>query len=81
VMVFAPVGCDRCRNTGYKGRSGIFEVMVVDEEISRLALAGSPSEAIRAHALEHGMRPLRRDALDKVAAGTTSLAEIDRVVM
>jgi len=74
-------GCDECFGTGYHGRTGIFEVMEMDDELERLFLAEAPSEAIRAAALEAGMQTLRQDALVKVAEGVTSLEEIMRVVV
>lgn len=79
--VYGPVGCDRCFNTGYRGRVGIFELMVMDDDIRKLFLHEAPAEQIRALAIEHGMRTLRDDALDKVAAGVTSLQEMARVVI
>jgi len=81
VQVFGPVGCPECFGGGYRGRVGLFEVMSIDEEIVRLYLQDAASDQIRAAAIAHGMRPLRRDALDKVAAGVTSLEEIERVVV
>jgi type IV pilus assembly protein PilB len=80
VRPLGPVGCDRCLHTGYSGRIGLFEIMPMDDEITRLFLSSAPTERLRALALEHGMISLRRDALDKVAAGVTSLAEVARVV-
>ena len=74
-------GCDDCHGTGYRGRLGVFEVMAMDDELERLFLAESPSEAIRAAALGAGMRTLREDAMDKVAAGLTSLDEVLRVII
>jgi type IV pilus assembly protein PilB len=79
--VWGPVGCDRCLNTGYRGRVGIFEVMVLDDEIRKLFLHQAPAEQLRNLAIEHGMRTLREDALDKVLDGVTSLEDIARVVM
>jgi type IV pilus assembly protein PilB len=79
--VYEPHGCDVCRNTGYKGRIGIYEVMVVDEHITRAFLRSAPSEEIRCIALENGMVPMKRDALDKVSVGLTSLDEVARVVV
>ncbi|MHB1016802.1 MAG: GspE/PulE family protein [Coriobacteriia bacterium] len=81
VSVPHPGGCDECFGTGYHGRTGIFEVMEMDDELERLFLAEAPSEAIRAAALEAGMQTLRQDALVKVAEGVTSLEEIMRVVV
>jgi len=77
----AAKGCDDCHGTGFRGRIGVFEIMAMDDELERLFLAESPSEAIRAAALSAGMKTLRQDALEKVAAGVTSLDEVARVVM
>jgi len=81
LKLFQSVGCEKCRGTGFLGRLGIFEVMEMDEELTRLTLRNAPSEEIRCVAVEQGMVTLRRDALDKVAAGITSLEEVDRVVV
>ncbi len=81
VTVHGPVGCERCSGSGYGGRLGLFEVMRVDEDITRLFLTSAPSDQLRELALEKGMVSLRRDALDKVAQGLTSLEEVARVVM
>jgi type IV pilus assembly protein PilB len=80
VKPFEAVGCDRCLQTGYSGRIGVFEIMPMDDDITRLFLASAPTEQLRALAVEHGMISLRRDALDKVASGVTSLAEVARIV-
>lgn len=74
-------GCDECFGTGYRGRTGIFEIMAMDEELERLFLAESPSEAIRLAALNAGMETLRQDAFFKVSAGITSLDEVMRVIV
>jgi type IV pilus assembly protein PilB len=79
--IFGPVGCDACFNTGYRGRVGLFELMVMDDDLRKLFLHEAPSEQLRALAVEHGMRTLRDDAIDKVASGMTSLQEIARVVV
>jgi type IV pilus assembly protein PilB len=80
-QVFRAVGCERCASTGYRGRIGLFEVMAMSDELSRLLLAQAPIEEFRAAALEQGMRSIRDDALAKVAAGITSLEEVARVAM
>ncbi|MRS11487.1 MAG: type II/IV secretion system protein [Actinobacteria bacterium] len=74
-------GCDKCHGTGFRGRTGVFEIMPMDSELERLFLASAPSEAIRSAALAAGMKTLRADGLDKVAAGVTSLDEVARVVL
>jgi type IV pilus assembly protein PilB len=79
--VFRAVGCERCANTGYRGRIGLFEVMAMSDELSRLLLSEAPIEQLRDAAVSQGMRTLKQDALDKVAAGITSLEELARVVV
>jgi len=74
-------GCDECHNRGYRGRIGIFEVMEMDAELTRLYLAQASTDLLRAAALASGMKTLRRDALEKVFAGLTSLDEVARVVV
>lgn len=81
LQLYGPVGCDHCTSAGYKGRIGVFEVMPMTETLTRAFLDNQPAEALREIALAEGMKTLRRDALDKVAAGITSLEEIDRVVV
>jgi type IV pilus assembly protein PilB len=79
IEAYEPVGCVRCGSMGYRGRLGLFEVMVMSEEIRSLALERAPSDKISVVAVREGMRRLREDGLDKVKAGVTSMAEIARV--
>ena len=72
-------GCSRCNFTGYRGRIGLFEVMLLSEEIRRLTIARAAATEIREVALQEGMRSLRDDGMDKVRGGVTSLAELSRV--
>lgn len=74
------VGCAACARSGYQGRLAIHEVMPFTEELTHLVLAGACSEAIKARAVELGMITMRRDGLEKAAAGLTSLEELRRVV-
>jgi general secretion pathway protein E len=75
-----PSGCAACNGRGYRGRSGVYELMVMDEQIRRL-LVGRPSEAvIRATAERQGMKTLRREAVYKAVMGVTSLEEVERSV-
>jgi type II secretory ATPase GspE/PulE/Tfp pilus assembly ATPase PilB-like protein len=74
--VYEPVGCPRCDGSGYRGRTGIFEVLRVTERIEQLILERASASAIRAQARRDGMLSLRRAGLQKVAAGETSLAEV-----
>ncbi len=72
-------GCETCRNTGYKGRVGIYEVMIVNEEIRELILQHAPSTKIKQAAFKNGMRSLRQDALARAKQGLTSIEEVFRV--
>jgi len=80
VEVFEAVGCNRCRETGYKGRIGLFEVMTVTDEIRALIVAHAPAVKLAKVAVEQGMRTLMEDGMDKVRSGQTTLAEISRVM-
>jgi len=77
--IYEAVGCDECRGTGFKGRSGIFEILPVTDEIRPLVIAHASASEIRQEALKHGMKTLREDGWDKVLNGVTSLDEILRV--
>jgi type IV pilus assembly protein PilB len=79
--IFRAVGCKKCGGTGYKGRMGVHEVMLVSEEISDLTVKEATAEKIRQVAIEQGMLTLRQDGLEKVRMGLTSLEEIARVVV
>jgi len=71
-------GCERCRGTGYRGRVGIFELLVLDDEIRREVLSHRGSEAIRKIAARSGMRTMREDGFAKAVAGMTSIEEVER---
>jgi type IV pilus assembly protein PilB len=79
--LFRPIGCSVCSKTGYKGRLALHEVMVVSEEVERLAVEKASATVIEKVAREQGMKTLREDGLSKVLAGVTSLDEILRVVV
>ncbi|MCH8218504.1 MAG: Flp pilus assembly complex ATPase component TadA, partial [Planctomycetes bacterium] len=72
-------GCRSCQGTGYLGRKGIFEIMVVTEDVRALILENASPRQLRTLAAQHGMRSLRQDALRHLAAGDTTLHEIVRV--
>jgi type IV pilus assembly protein PilB len=78
--LFRPVGCPACGRTGFKGRVGLYEVMLVSEEIEKLTVERISSEEIKKVAVEQGMITLRNDGLEKVRMGLTSLDEVFRVV-
>lgn len=77
--VYRSVGCRECRNVGYSGRMGIYELLVANDEIRQLALERTSSWEIRKVAVKTGMRTLRMDAWDKVVTGDTSVDELLRV--
>jgi type IV pilus assembly protein PilB len=79
VEAYEPAGCGRCGGTGYKGRVGLYEVMVNSDEIRELTIRRASSDEIQRVAVEQGMRRLRDDGLDKVRQGLTSIAEVTRV--
>ena len=78
--IYQSVGCAACRQTGYKGRLGIYEVLTMSEEIERLTAASAPSSEIRRQARREGMRTMREDGVMKVLAGETTLNELSRTV-
>jgi general secretion pathway protein E/type IV pilus assembly protein PilB len=77
--IYRSVGCRECRNVGYTGRMGIYELLVANDEIRQLALERKSSWEIRKEAVNGGMRTLRMDAWDKVVTGDTSVDEVLRV--
>jgi type II secretion system protein E len=77
--IYEAVGCDECRGNGYKGRTGIFEIMPVTDEIRPLIISHASASDIKQRAMEHGMKTLREDGWDKVLAGVTTIDEILRV--
>lgn len=72
-------GCSDCINTGYWGRTGIFELMVVDDELRELIMANARSNLIKQAAMRKDMRTLRDDGMEKVLAGGTTIEEVLRV--
>ena len=79
--LFRPVGCSNCSNTGYRGRIALHEVMLVTEEIERLAVVRASSAEITKVAIDQGMYTLRLDGWEKAKIGLTSVEEIMRVVV
>ncbi len=79
VTTYHGIGCEECRHTGYQGRTGIFELMVVNEEIRRLIMERASSEVIRKKAVAGGMQILRDSGWQKVQEGVTTIEEVLRV--
>jgi general secretion pathway protein E len=75
-VFYKPVGCEACAETGYSGRIGIFELLVVDEAIRREVIANSDGKKIARVACSRGMVSLRDDGVRQVIAGRVSIEEI-----
>ena len=73
------VGCVECRNSGYRGRAGVYEIMVLNEALKALITSGVDVQALRQAAVAQGMSSLRMAGMQKVAAGLTTMAEVLRV--
>lgn len=80
-VVYRAVGCKKCGNTGYRGRLGVHEVLMMTEEISRLTVEEATADEIKRVAIAEGMLTLRQDGLEKVRSGMTSIEEIVRVIV
>jgi len=80
-VLFRPVGCRNCANTGYRGRIALHEVMPISPEIESLTIRRSSSNEIREVAVAQGMYDLRADGLAKAAGGLTSVREVSRVAI
>ncbi|MCW2925139.1 MAG: type secretion system protein GspE [Thermoleophilia bacterium] len=76
----APKGCERCAGKGYKGRMGLHEVMLMSEEIARLAIAHASAEEIEKVAIAQGMITLWNDGIHKIIMGQTTVEEMQRIV-
>ena len=76
---FGPVGCELCKNTGYKGRVGIYQVMPISEEIERIVMKNGNAIDIADQAQREGIKDLRQSGLIKVKKGLTSLEEVEAV--
>jgi type IV pilus assembly protein PilB len=78
VRVYKGAGCPACDGKGYKGRTGLYEVLEVTDDIRDLILNGASAMELRKKAIEQGMLTLRRSGLVKAAAGVTTLEEVYR---
>lgn len=79
VPIYRGAGCEACAQTGFFGRSGLFEFLLVDEDIRRLTLKGADEGEVKAQARRSGMRTLLEDGIEKVRMGITTLDEVFRV--
>jgi type IV pilus assembly protein PilB len=69
-------GCGNCAKTGYRGRLGIFELMLMNAKVRELSFQGAPTQEIRKTAIASGMHTLYQDGLDKVLSGITTFEEV-----
>lgn len=80
-VFYRPKGCPKCNNTGYKGRVGVYEIMLISETIEKLCVERAITDTIKRVAIEEGMKTLRQDGFEKVRLGVTSLEEILRIIV
>lgn len=76
-----PVGCEKCRYTGFRGRTAIYEIIKVNEDLKRLIVERQPSNVLKKQAIAMGMRTIREDGWLKVRDGVTTIDEVLRVTM
>ena len=79
--IFGPTGCEKCRGNGYRGRMGIFEIFLIDDEVRGMINTGLTTTQLRRRARELGMRTLREDGIRKVLSGLTSGSEVVHATM
>lgn len=78
--VWHAVGCDKCNHTGYKGRVGVFEAILMDDAIAKVTLENPSEKEIKIAAIPQGILDMRQDGILKILAGTTDFPELRRVV-
>ncbi len=81
IVVYKGQGCQYCRGTGYRGRTGIFEIVVFNDDIREAIVRGSSSAELAQTAIKHGTRALATDAIEKVKKGITTLEEISSILL
>lgn len=80
ITLFKSKGCDKCKGTGYKGRSGVHELLTMSDKMRDAILKGAAAHEVRAMAIENGMKTLQEDAVAKILNGVTDVDEIIRVI-
>jgi len=79
IVLYKPRGCERCNNTGYRGRMAVMEALEVSDEIRDMIIQRVPETEIEKVAIENGMIPLRHNALTKVLKGESTVEEMARI--
>ena len=79
-VVWQPVGCDKCNKTGYKGRVGIFEAILIDESVENIIQENPSEREIKKATAHQGMLDMKQDGVIKILNGLTSLSELQRVI-
>ncbi len=80
ITLYRGAGCEKCKKSGYKGRTGVHELMLMTDEIRDMILKHEPAHLLRATAVKNGMQTLQSDALSKVLLGITTIDEVIRVI-
>jgi len=75
-----PTGCEKCNKTGYKGRVGVYEAIIIDDAVAKVTLENPSEKEIKIAAIPQGILDMRQDGILKVLAGTTDMSELSRVV-
>ena len=78
LKLFKGRGCDRCSNTGYKGRVGLYEVLEIEDDLREMILSGGSAFELRQKAVQNGMMTLRGSGLQKIREGMTTVDEVVR---
>ncbi len=81
VKFMRPIGCEKCRYTGYRGRTAVYEMVKINESLRRLIVDRRAANILRQEAIRQGMRPIRHDGWTKIKAGITTIDEVLRVTM
>src|SRR5262249_23993003 len=79
--VYKAVGCQSCSNTGYRGRTALYEVMPMTDGIRELVLSGASATELKRQAMQEGMKTLRQSSITKLRQGATTVEEVMRVTM
>ena len=81
LTIYRSRGCDRCRHTGFRGRTAVYEIVQITEEFRRLIVERAPANELKRQAMQNGMLPLRHDGWQKIKDGVTTIDEVLRVTL